>query len=112
MKRIRWYVVANRTRARFYQSSTVSSFRLIKEILNPHGRVKERSLDSDRPGIGFSSASRGDIHHAFGRRNTRHEETARRFSKKIALFLKSALNALKMLLKQSSYKPTPCLEFV
>ena len=90
-KCIRWYVVANRSGAVFYQTTRKASFQFVERLKNPRGKLTEGELDSDAPGTGFSSAGEGTIHHGLDRTFKHHEGDARDFAKRIALTLDKAL---------------------
>jgi protein required for attachment to host cells len=89
MKVRRWYVVANRTASVFYAEGRFRKFHFVDRITEEQGATHEHELVSDRPGRSFSSA--GDLpRHGLQRRNTQHEEIARRFARKIAAAIEAA----------------------
>ena len=80
----RWYVVANRVDAVFYQDSKDSKFKFVHRMKNEEGNLTEGELDSARPGTGFSSAGSGTIRHGLDRTFNHHELVAVDFAGKIA----------------------------
>lgn len=76
----RWYVVANRTHAAFYEESG-RKLTAVTHFFDSKARLSEKELDADRPG---SSASSGGIHHTFDGNFNSHQVLATRFAKKIA----------------------------
>ncbi len=87
--RRRWYVLANRTEAVFYEEGP-ARFSFIRRLSHPEGRLSERMVTSDRPGRGFSSAGNGSIRHALDRGLKHPDGVARAFAQLIAETLDEA----------------------
>ncbi len=85
----RWYVLANRTAAVFYEDLPDQPFLFVDRMKNPKGHLTEGQLDSDRPGSNVSSAGAGTIHHGTDRRFHHHEQVAATFARNIAMKLQT-----------------------
>jgi protein required for attachment to host cells len=81
---VRWYVVANRLEAVFYQDTRDTKFQFVDRLKNPRGNSLEGELDSARPGSGTSSAGNGTIRHGLDRTFHHHERVAKKFAEVIA----------------------------
>lgn len=84
------YVVANRTEAVFYLDEDHRRFRFLDRLHNREGHLVEAELVSDRPGRSIGSAPGGVFRHSLDGHLTHHEQSARRFAKKIARQVNSA----------------------
>lgn len=88
----RWYVVANRTEARAFESVDGKGFRPVMDLVHPEGALRERELNADRAGRTASSAA-PDRRHALGNEHIAHEHRAIEFAKRIAMTLRKARTA-------------------
>src|SRR5690242_1121237 len=82
-----WYVLASRGEAAFYADRPESEFDFIDRLTNKRGARHEIDLVSDRRGRIASSAGGGTIRHAVGGDSVHHEESAKKFARKIAEIL-------------------------
>lgn len=89
-RKIRRYVVANRTSAVIYREGRSGHFVFVKRLSHAEGKAKAGELDSDRPGRSVSTGGAGTIHHGLEKRSDRYEESIRKFAARIAKFLKES----------------------
>ncbi len=88
-----WFVMFNRTEATTLKATAQGKFSRVERFENPQGNWANSDLESDRAGRGSSSASgggRGTIHHLLDRKVSKTDVIARRFARKVALFLLTA----------------------
>lgn len=86
----RWIAVVTRTGARIYRGQ---SFRLVDQIENELGREKNRAFTTSRPTIGRNrTASRSSTHNTAGENPKPHDDIAKAFARKMALYLSKQLN--------------------
>lgn len=88
-----WYVVSNRAGAVLYSSGKDGKLHFVERFKNPKGERLEQELVSDAPGVGFSSAAGGTVHHRFEQHLDKHERIATRFAQFIAEKLRKSLDA-------------------
>ncbi len=87
MREKTWIVVAESSRARLFARNG-SKLDEIETLVHPQGRVRNRDLDSDRPGRTFDSAGPG--RHAMNRHNDPKRTEAMNFARQIVERLESA----------------------
>ena len=81
-----WILIAHRGGARVYaQRGRRRDLELIEEFEHPEGRLKNREIDSDRPGRSFDS--RGVGRHAYDKEQEPTEHVAERFARQLATLL-------------------------
>lgn len=86
---VKWVVVANRVEARvFHQGRPRNKLKLLKTFLNPDGRLHKRELDADRPGTAAGRIGRSVLRPYKLEKGDSHEQTAVKFAKKIANYIK------------------------
>ncbi|MGE4234070.1 MAG: host attachment protein [Bacteriovoracia bacterium] len=91
-KSVRWYLIANRTEARFYKDVPGTHFTLMEKLLNAEGDLKNRELETDRPGRGYSSANTTE-RHAYESHSNHHEEVLKKFVHEVADKLSSIVDS-------------------
>lgn len=80
-----WIVVADACRARFFCADKPAGPLLeIKTLSNPHARLHEGDLVSDKSG---RDSGRNGASHGFGNANSAKEETANRFAGEVCAHL-------------------------
>lgn len=85
-----WTVVTDRTEAKIYESeSNLAPLHFKERLDNPDGRLKERDLESDRPGV-VSNASSGAHQNAYSSNDDAMEHVLDVFVKRISQHLREA----------------------
>lgn len=78
-----WIVIANRTGARVVERNTSPmELLLVKEFENSRGRRQDSELNSDAPGLSFSSAGSGGGHPMTSEESA-HDHVARAFAQEL-----------------------------
>ncbi len=83
-----WIVLASRTEANIFKNTADGSLKLLSTLNNPLGRLKNKKLQYDKPGMS-RSRFKGSAPHRLASENDPHEDAALEFSRKLANFLKS-----------------------
>jgi protein required for attachment to host cells len=84
-----WVVICHRAGARIVEHRG-QSLRLVSEVAHDSGRLKDRQINSDRPGRAHDRAGTG--RHAFGVEDSTHEHDASNFAREIADLLYAGRN--------------------
>ena len=78
-----WILIANRTGARIYRNGgTTEGLILLKDIPHEEGRLKDREIDTDKPGRSFSMNS--SERHAMSHKLAPTDHLADQFAKELA----------------------------
>lgn len=86
-----WIVVAHRGGARLFENKGPGKgLDLLREIDHPEGRLKNREIDTDKPGRGYEN--RGGAHHAFEKERESTTHVAEQFAKQISGILDEGRN--------------------
>lgn len=81
----KWIAIVNRSEARIYNSEDMTKIYTLKNNL---GRLKNRDFMTDKPGSDRNrSHSKASTHSLDGEKSP-HDEAAKKFAKKISLYLK------------------------
>ena len=84
-------LLASRFEASLFENTDYGSLKLIKKFSNPLGRLKNKGLQNDQPGM--SRAKRkGSAPHSLTAEKSPHEEAASQFAKKLVSYLKKQWN--------------------
>jgi protein required for attachment to host cells len=84
-----WVLVAHRSGARiFVNDGPGKGLRLIQTLDHPEGRLKNREIDTDRPGSAFGNGTLE--RHALERHETSHEKLSEDFARSLASVLEDA----------------------
>ena len=86
----KWYVVANRTEAVIYEDNDEQKFKFVNRLENKSGAKTETELSSDKPGKVISRGGSKTIHHSLDSRFHKHEESAKKFARRIAVQVERA----------------------
>lgn len=86
---VTWVLVAHQSGAKIYERTrSKRTLRLIAEIHHPEGRLKDRELNSDRPGQSYSSHN--PERHSMGKSQSTHAHLAIQFANVLARELEKA----------------------
>lgn len=110
MSQRNWIVVADRAGARIFANDTGSTeLSLVEELPHPEGRLKNRGIDTDKPGRSFDRKGSGRHHmevrqeptehlaESFARELTEHCRKARQEGRFDALFMVAPAHFLGLL---------------
>lgn len=86
-RRVRWYLLANRSSASIYENDHANSFNFVQKLSFSMGRLKDRIFNLDRPGKHMMKVGKGSVTHASERGFEHSKDLAKMFAKKIANFL-------------------------
>lgn len=81
----KWIVVINRVEARVYDSKDM---RKLYVLTNSLGREKNRAFTTNRPFLGRNRSLSKSLTHNLDDEKSPHDEAAKKFAKKICLYLK------------------------
>lgn len=85
-----WTLIADRSRALIYQTNGNSTPKLVEDVDHPEGRLKDGSINADRPGR--TKDRKGAGKHAFGKEFGPSKMVAIQFAKELAANLEKAAN--------------------
>lgn len=83
-------LVADASRARFFQKDEAGVMKLLRNIDRPRGRAHEQDLRTDQPGR-VIKAGVGNVHSSMGPHHTAHEVEEGQFATELARTLSEAI---------------------
>jgi hypothetical protein len=86
-----WVVLASRVEAKILTNTDDGSLKSLKTLHNPIGRLKNKSLQSDKAGLGRARLNNSGVYSLTAEKDP-HEEAASKFSRRLADYLKSQWN--------------------
>lgn len=87
----RWIVVAHRTGAQIFENvGPGKGLRRVRDVDHPEGRLRDRDIDTDRPGMARDPHVSGMT--GFQRQQSAHERDAQRFATELGEILLAARN--------------------
>ncbi len=78
-----WIVIASARKARILEKTAGNKLHQIKIIHNPLGRVHNRAMTTDKPGMNRGKFLSGSGLHAMAKENSPHEDALKAFAKKL-----------------------------
>lgn len=80
-----WVLVAHESGARLFEArGPGKGLELIREVLHPEGRVRDRDIDTDRPGRSFPRGGTADNRSAMSREEGAHDRVVSDFARELA----------------------------
>lgn len=85
---MKWILIANRTGALLYKETYSGNLQFLRLFTNPLGRMRNRFLQADRPGLNRGKFKGATPHRMTGERDP-HDEAADTFAREIVQFVKA-----------------------